>query len=112
MEERYLNPQELLQYEDSVNAYRDIVNAINTAKKDSFAEGRKEGREEGRKEGREEGREEGRKEGRVEGRKEGIAQGLAHVAKTMLDNGMDIQTISQMTGLPVSAIEDIIKKKK
>lgn len=92
MEERYLNPQELLQYEDSVNAYRDIVNAINTAKKDSFAEGRKEGRE--------------------EGRKEGIAQGLAHVAKTMLDNGMDIQTISQMTGLPVSAIEDIIKKKK
>ena len=92
MEERYLNPQELLQYEDSVNAYRDIVNAINTAKKDSFAEGRKEGRE--------------------EGRKEGIAQGLAHVAKTMLDNGMDIQTISQMTGLPVSAIENIIKKKK
>lgn len=96
MEERYLNPQELLQYEDSVNAYRDIVNAINTAKKDSFAEGRKEGREEGRE----------------EGRKEGIAQGLAHVAKTMLDNGMDIQTISQMTGLPVSAIEDIINKKK
>lgn len=92
MEERYLNPQELLQYEDSVNAYRDIVNAINTAKKDSFAEGRKEGREEGRKEGK--------------------AQGLAHVAKTMLDNGMDIQTISQMTGLPVSAIEDIINKKK
>lgn len=90
------NPQELLQYEDSVNAYRDIVNAINTAKKDSFAEGRKEGREEGRE----------------EGRKEGIAQGLAHVAKTMLDNGMDIQTISQMTGLPVSAIEDIINKKK
>lgn len=84
MEERYLNPQELLQYEDSVNAYRDIVNAINTAKKDSFAEGRK----------------------------EGIAQGLAHVTKTMLDNGMDIQTISQMTGLPVSAIEDIINKKK
>lgn len=100
MEERYLNPQELLQYEDSVNAYRDIVNAINTAKKDSFAEGRKEGRKEGREEGRE------------EGRKEGIAQGLAHVAKTMLDNGMDIQTISQMTGLPVSAIEDIINKKK
>ena len=33
------NPQELMQYEDSVNAYRDIVNAINTAKKDSFAEG-------------------------------------------------------------------------
>ena len=34
------NPQELKQYEDSVNAYRDIVNAINTAIKDGFAEGK------------------------------------------------------------------------
>ena len=34
------SPQELMQYEESMDAYRDIVNAINTAKKDSFAEGR------------------------------------------------------------------------
>lgn len=40
------NPQELKYYEDSVNAYRDIVNAIKTAEKKSRAEGRAEGRAE------------------------------------------------------------------
>ena len=38
------NKQELKSYEDSVNAYRDIVNAIRTAEKKKFAEGRAEGR--------------------------------------------------------------------
>ena len=37
------NAQDRMLYEDSVNAYRDIINAINTAKKDSFAEVRAEG---------------------------------------------------------------------
>ena len=37
------NKQELKLYEDSVNAYRDIVNAIRTAEKKKFAEGRAEG---------------------------------------------------------------------
>ena len=36
------NPQELKSYEDSVNAYRDIVNAIKTAEKKKFAEGKAE----------------------------------------------------------------------
>ena len=36
---------ELKQYEDSINAYRDILNALNTAKKESFAEGLAEGRQ-------------------------------------------------------------------
>ena len=49
MTERHINPRaeiarfshlELMQYKESMDAYRDIVNAINTAKKDSFAEGR------------------------------------------------------------------------
>ena len=34
--------QELKYYEDSVNAYRDIINAIKTAEKKSRAEGRAE----------------------------------------------------------------------
>ena len=37
------NPQELKMYEDSVNAYRDIINAIRTAEKKKFAEGEAEG---------------------------------------------------------------------
>lgn len=40
------NPQELKSYEDSVNAYRDIVNAIKTAEKKKFAEGKAEGKAE------------------------------------------------------------------
>ena len=37
------NQQEQKLYEDSMNAYRDIVNAIRTAEKTKFAEGRAEG---------------------------------------------------------------------
>ena len=46
MVEKYINPHtelELKLYEDSVNAYRDIVNAIRTAEKTKFAEGMAEG---------------------------------------------------------------------
>ena len=43
---------ELKQYEDSINAYRDILNALNTAKKVSFEEGLAEGHEKGLAEGR------------------------------------------------------------
>ena len=43
MTERNIPPQELKSYEDSVNAYRDIVNAIKTAEKKKYAEGRAEG---------------------------------------------------------------------
>ena len=37
------NAQDRMLYEDSVNAYRDIINAINTAKKEGYAEGYAEG---------------------------------------------------------------------
>ena len=47
MQENYINPQELRLYEDSVNAYRDIVNAIKTAEKKKFAEGKAGGEAEG-----------------------------------------------------------------
>lgn len=47
MTEKYIiDQQELKLYEDSVNAYRDIVNAIRTAEKKKFAEGRAEGEKE------------------------------------------------------------------
>ena len=47
------NKQELKMYEDSVNAYRDIVNAIRTAEKTKFAEGMAEGMAKGEKEAKE-----------------------------------------------------------
>ncbi len=47
--------EEQRQYDDSLKAYRDITNAINTARKDAREEGREEGMAKGLAKGREEG---------------------------------------------------------
>ena len=65
------SPLELMQYEESMDAYRDIVNAINTAKKDSYAEGREDGRE----------------------------QRNLELAKMMKEKGIVTKDICEMTGL-------------
>lgn len=111
------NPQELKQYEDSVNSYRDIVNAIYTAIKDGFAEGKakakgmEKGRADGWAEGWAKGWAEGWVEGWVEGRAEGIAKGIEQrnieIAKNMLRKGLSAVDISEMTGLPVDLINTI-----
>ena len=84
MTERHINPRaeiarfshlELMQYKESMDAYRDIVNAINTAKKDSYAEGREDGREEGRE------------------------QRNLELAKMMKEKGIATKDICEMTGL-------------
>ena len=91
-------PTELKEYEDSLKAYRDVKNSIDTALE--------KGREEGRAEGRAEGREEGRAEGRAEGRVEGVIQ----VARKLLDAGMDVDTIMKMTDLSKGEIEKLFFK--
>lgn len=88
-------PQELKAYEQSVYAYRDIKNGIDTAKREGEAKGRKEGREEGLKEGREEGREEGRAKEKIE------------TAQRMKAEGMDLSLIAKFTGLSVEEIAKI-----
>ena len=75
--------QELKLYEDSVNAYRDIVNAIRTAEKKKFAEGRAEGRAEGEKETKE------------------------RIAANLLSLGVPIETIVQASGLSEEEITNI-----
>ena len=100
------SPTELREYEDSLKAYRDIKNSLDTAKE----EGRAEGREEGRAEGREEGRAEGREEGRAEGREEGRAEGIAMVAKMMYAKGMDVDVIASMTGLSTDEVENLCRQ--
>ena len=94
----HFSPTELREYEDSLKAYRDIKNSLDTAK------------EEGRAEGREEGRAEGREEGRAEGREEGRAEGIAMVAKMMFAKGMDIDVIASMTGLSTDEVESICRQ--
>ena len=75
--------------EDSVNAYRDIVNAIKTAEKKKFAEGRAEGRAEGLEEGMTKGR----------------SEALVQVAKDMLKMNIPIDKIVEITKLTAEEIK-------
>lgn len=77
MTEKYNQERRL--YEDSVNAYRDIVNAIRTAEKKKFAEGRAEGR----------------------------AEGIIEVAKTMINKGMSAELVAEVTGLSLDELQRI-----
>lgn len=108
MEERYITPHtdfgfklakfsptELKLNEDSMNAYRDIINAINTAKKDGFAEGEAKGLVKGRA------------EGRAEGLAEGEAKGIEKVARKMLQRGKTIDEVSELTGLPTDLLRQL-----
>lgn len=97
------NKQELKLYEDSVNAYRDIVNAIRTAEKKKFAEGRAEGMAEGMGKGMAEGMEKGMVKGKAEGEKEAKEK----IAANLLSLGVSVETIVQASGLPEEEIENL-----
>ena len=83
-------PTELREYEDSLKAYRDIKNSLDTAK--------------------EEGREEGLEEGLAKGREEGRAEGIALVAKAMYAKGMDVNTIASMVGMAKDEVERLCRQ--
>ena len=76
-------PTELKEYEDSLKAYRDVKNSIDTAL------------------------EKGREEGRAEAREEGKNLKVIQIAKKMLAAGMDIDTVIKMTDLSKSEIEKL-----
>ncbi|GFT78272.1 transposase [Nephila pilipes] len=89
----------------------DVLNQYNWSKEERFAydqtkkhiddylssiqQGKIEGKIEGIKIGEEKGRKEGREEGKIE------------VAKTMLANNIDVNTIVKCTGLSISEIEEL-----
>ena len=76
------SPTELREYEDSLKAYRDIKNSLDTAKE----------------------------EGRAEGRDEGRAEGIAMVAKMMYAKGMGVDVIASMTGLSTDEVESLCRQ--
>jgi predicted transposase/invertase (TIGR01784 family) len=45
------------------------------------------------------------KKGLEDGRAEGMAEGKAEVARLMMERGLDIQTIAEVTGLAMKEIE-------
>ena len=81
------NPQELKSYEDSVNAYRDIVNAIKTAEKKKYAEGIA--------------------KGMAKGRAEGERKKAMEIAKVMLQKGMTPKAVGDITGLTEEEIASL-----
>ena len=72
-------PEELREYEDSLKAYRDIKNSIDTA----------------------------RKEGRVEGRVEGEKRKAIAIARNLKSMGMSISDVSKATGLQEEEIKEL-----
>ena len=90
-----------------MNTERDTYNQIEYARET----GREEGREEGHKVGREEGLKEGKEEGIKEGREEGAKRNSCDIAKRMLEKGIDIETISELTGLTEKEISELDRTK-
>ena len=83
---------ELKLYEDSINAYRDIINAIKTARKDSFAEGVEHGIQQGIEQGIQQGRDLQKDED------------MRSVAAVMKNEGIPLETIAKITHLPKDEI--------
>ena len=91
-----------INYIKAMNTERDTYNQIEYARET----GREEGREEGHKKGHKEGKEEGLNEGRAEGAK----QKSFDIAKSMLEKGIDIETISELTGLTAEEVSRLKKE--
>ena len=96
-----LDDEDRIKYIKAMNTERDTYNQIEYA--------RETGREEGHKVGKEEGRKEGKEEGIKEGREEGAKQKSCDIAERMLEKGIDIETILELTGLTA---EEVSKLKK
>ncbi len=102
---------ELKEYEDSLKAFRDVKNSIDSAiergREEGRAEGRAEGLEEGMQKGRAEGLEEGMQKGRAEGLEEGVNNEKIATAKRMLASGFTIEQVSLATSLSFDVVEKL-----
>lgn len=94
-----MSPKERRAYDEHLDAIMVQNDVLDTAHDEGFSEGHAEGRAQSRAEGR--------AEGLAEGREEGRAEGIASVVSNMIASGMDDETISKWTGLPISEISKI-----
>ena len=96
-------PSELRRYEDSLKAYRDIKNSMETAKEQGIEIGKEQGIEIGKERGIEIGKEQG-----IEiGKEQGVRDGIEKVAKGMKERGIDSETIAACTGLSTEEVEKL-----
>ena len=109
-----LTDDELVRYEAGLKALEDAVDfdellsdSVKEAREKSFAEGRSEGVAEGIAKGRVEGVAEGIAKGRVEGVAEGTKKNQIETAKKMLNMGMSIDLIAEISGLSKEEIKGL-----
>ena len=88
-------PDEQRGYQDSVKAYRDINNAIVTAKREGKAEGLLEGKAQGLL------------EGKAEGILEGERKKAFEIARNLKKAGVDAMVIQSTTGLTMNEIDSL-----
>jgi predicted transposase/invertase (TIGR01784 family) len=86
-EQAAYTPEELAAYD----TYWDTVSTEKTLLSDKYQEGRAEGLQ----------------QGKTEGINEGIKEGVKKVAKALLADGVPIEKISKLTGLPKNEIEEL-----
>ena len=84
--------KEMYEYEESLKNYRDWYSVMQTAEIRGLEKGIERGIKQGIKQGIEQGIDKGIEKGRTE------------IARTMLAKGMNIRTISELTGLSVDEI--------
>ena len=108
-------PTELKEYEDSLKAYRDVKNSIDTA----LEKGREEGMAKGLEKGMAKGLEKGREEGMAKGMEKGLAKGLEKgreegmekekisTARRLLSMGLSEEQVSTATELSLEEIQKL-----
>lgn len=80
------NKDDIKEYEDSLKAYRDIQNSIDTAKEEGFAKGMAKGIE------------------------QGIAKGEQKIVQAMIQQGCDVDFISKVTGISTDTITAYLER--
>ena len=95
-------PTELKEYEDSLKAYRDVKNSIDTALE--------KGREEGMAKGMEIGMEKGIAKGMEKGMAKGMEKEKLATAHRLLSMGLSDEQVSTVTELPLAEIQKLKKQ--
>ena len=105
------NPQERMNYEESLKDFRDMYSVMKTQLEKGLAQGREEGLAKGREEGLAQGREEGLAKGREEGREEGIAIGKLQAtltsARAFIEQGIPRNVIQKALGLSDEQMKEL-----
>ncbi|MEW5323467.1 Rpn family recombination-promoting nuclease/putative transposase [Geobacillus thermoleovorans] len=84
---------------------KQVMELIISYEQRGIEKGIREGIKQGIEQGIKQGMKQGMKQGVEQGRKKGIEEGKTDIAKRMLAKGYDVQTIHELTGLPIEKIE-------